>query len=108
MTNKKIIECGTMLDGTKIFLVKFRSLLYGEYMQIVALPRLAVSISPTRKVGDVFPLCICEDLDDDATYTGVMLEKDYQSLIKGKKRLEDLSDHFSGGTLDMRHLGMEV
>lgn len=104
MTDYEILERDTMPDGTNICLVETRS--FGGYMEIVAFPRLAVDMSPSRRAGDHFPLYICEDMDDDATYTGIELKEDYQSLIKGKKRLEDLSEHFVGGTIDMWHLGM--
>ena len=103
MTDYEILESGTMPDGANICLAETR---FGGYMVIMAFPRLAVDISPSRRTGDTFPLYICEDMDEDAVYTGMMLKEDYQSLIKGKKRLEDLSDHFAGGTIDMWHLGM--
>lgn len=55
--------------------------------------------------GETFRLSI--PTNNYAGYTSAMVLDDFEALRNGKKKLEDLAEHFGNGLKDMYYLGMD-
>lgn len=100
----KIISKGRMPNGVKIQLEDWSE---DTGLMIGAYPiALATSKYEWVRAGELFRLSISEN--KYAGYTNEMVANDYNELILGTKKLEDLADHFWNGEKDKWLLGMFV
>lgn len=107
-----VLDRATMKDGTEIQLEDWRDHNTKEYpdlfgLEIAAFP-IAQRTGKYRFVegGRKFRLSIATN--NYAGYTTDDVRADYEALKSGKKKLEDLSEHFWYGKKDMWYLGMDV
>lgn len=100
----KIISKGRMPNGVKIQLEDWSE---DTGLMIGAYPiALATGKYEWVRAGELFRLSISEN--KYAGYTNEMVANDYNELILGTKKLEDLADHFWNGEKDKWLLGMFV
>ena len=100
----KIISKGRMPNGVKIQLEDWSEdtgLMIGAYPIALATDKYGFV-----RAGELFRLSISEN--KYAGYTNEMVANDYNELILGTKKLEDLADHFWNGEKDKWLLGMFV
>lgn len=104
----KIISKGRMPNGVKIQLEDWSEDYPGiTGLMIGAYPiALATDKYGWVRAGELFRLSISDN--KYAGYTNEMVANDYNELILGTKKLEDLADHFWGGDKDKWRLGMFV
>lgn len=108
----KILEKGTMPNGTEIQLEDWSEHNTPEYPELYGLMigayPFAKNTSKYRWIesGKLFRLSISKN-----TYTGYtneQVKEDYIALRSGSKSLTDLAPHFRDGERDMWYLGMNV
>ena len=100
----KIISKGRMPNGVKIQLEDWSE---DTGLMIGAYPiALVTDKYEWVRAGELFRLSISEN--KYAGYTNEMVANDYNELILGTKKLEDLADHFWNGEKDKWLLGMFV
>lgn len=108
----KIIEKAIMTDGTEIQLEDWSEHNNKEFPDLygftIGVYPVAKNASKYRWVesGDKFRLLISQN--KYSNYTNDDVKVDFEALKNGKKKLEDLSDRFWNGKVDMWYLGMDV
>lgn len=101
-----VLERGIMPDGTKIQLENWRNTFGDDNLGIAAYPVAKRSVGWFAEKGKHFRLQI--SANKYFNYFNEMVNADYLALIEGKKRLEDLNEHFDYLNRDMYALGMDV
>lgn len=101
-----VLERGVMPNGTEIQLENWKDILGDDHLSIAAYPVAKRSDGYFCKKGEHFRLEIISS--QYFHYSNEMVKSDYLALIEGKKRLEDLYEHFYYGKRSMYRLGMDV
>lgn len=101
-----VLKRGVMPDGTKIQLENWKDILGDDNLSIAAYPVAKRTDGYFCKEGEHFRLEIISS--QYFHYSNEMVKSDYFALIEGKKRLEDLYEHFYYRKRYMYRLGMYV
>ena len=108
----KILERAIMPNGTKIQLEDWSEHNTAEHLNVYGLTIGAYPIAKnTSKNGLIqsrreFRLTI--STNRYMNYTNDDIKNDFEALKAGRKKLEDLSEHFWYGKRDMYYLGMDI
>lgn len=108
----KIIDRAIMPDGTEIYLEDWSKSNSQEYPDVHGMTIGAYPIARRTskggfiRGGERFRLTIA--MNSYSGYSNDMVKADYKALKRGKKKLEDLAEHFWDGDKDAWLLGMNA